>query len=340
MPELLPLPSLSQHSHSSPVIPAKAGIQHSPLATFPVPSTPANFLALPPDQSALETASAVLIPVPIDSTTSFRSGARYGPAAIIAASAGLEDYDLELGIDIAESGIHTAPALEPHVGDPEQMVMRVRQAVAYYQSQDKLIGVIGGDHSAAIGSALACLDKCPELSVLYIDAHADLRDEYQGTEWGHGSAARRISEHCPVSLVGVRTLALEERDYIQADGIPTFYWPPDGVDYVDDIITGLGPQVYVSVDLDVLDPSEMAAVGTPEPGGMRWLDLVGLLRRLAEQRRIVGFDVCELAPNEGPAANSYTAAKLVQKLIAYSCISAPPNSRAAGTLYSSWRNVH
>ncbi len=286
------------------------------MSGLPVPTTPANFLALPPDQSALETASAVLIPVPIDSTTSFRSGARYGPAAIIAASAALEDYDLELGIDVAELGIHTAPALEPHVGDPEQMAMRVRQAVAYYQSRDKLTGVIGGDHSAAIGSALACLDKYPELSVLYIDAHADLRDEYQGTGWGHGSVARRISEHCPVSLVGVRTLALEERDFIEQAGIRVCYWPPsDGC--LDDIINGLRPQVYVSVDLDALDPSEMAAVGTPEPGGMRWLELVGLLRQVSEQRRVVGFDVCELAPNEGPPANTYTAAKLVYKLIAY-----------------------
>lgn len=287
------------------------------MGGFPVPTTPANFLALPPDQSALETASAVLIPVPIDSTTSFRSGARYGPAAIIAASAALEDYDLELDLDVAELGVHTSPALEPHVGDPEQMAARVRKAVARYQSMGKLTGVIGGDHSAAIGSALACLDRFPDLSVLYIDAHADLRDEYQGTGWGHGSAARRIAERCPVSLVGVRTLAMEERDYIQADGVPTFYWPPAGVEYVGDIITGLEPQVYVSIDLDVLDPAEMSAVGTPEPGGMRWLDLVSLLRRVSEQRRIVGFDVCELAPNEGPAANSYTAAKLVYKMIAY-----------------------
>ena len=290
------------------------------MSGFPVPTTPANFLALPPEQSALETASAVLIPVPIDSTTSFRSGARYGPAAIIAASAGLEDYDLELGIDVAELGIHTAPALEPHVGHPEQMAMRVRQAVAYYQSRDKLTGVIGGDHSAAIGSAFACLDRYPELSVLYIDAHADLRDEYQGTEWGHGSAARRISERCPVSLVGVRTLALEERDFIDQAGIRVCYWPPsDGC--MDNTINGLSPQVYVSVDLDALDPSEMAAVGTPEPGGIRWSELVGLLKQVAEQRQVVGFDVCELAPNEGPAANSYTAAKLVYKLIAYAATS-------------------
>ena len=285
----------------------------------PVPVTPANFLALPPEQAALDSAAAVLIPVPIDSTTSFRSGSRYGPSAIIAASAALEDYDLELGIDVAELGIHTAPPLEPHVGDPQAMAQRVQAAISHYAAMGKLTGVLGGDHSAAIGSALAWRERHPDLSVLYIDAHADLRDEYQGAGWGHGSAARRISEHCPVSLVGVRTLAIEERDYIQATGIPTWYWPPSGSGYIDDIIVGLGPQVYVSVDLDALDPSEMAAVGTPEPGGMRWLDLLTLLRQVADARPIVGFDVCELAPNEGPAANAYTAAKLVQKLIAYAC---------------------
>ena len=297
--------------------------------TPPVPWTPANFLSLPPEQAALDTAAAVLLPVPIDSTTSFRSGARYGPAALIAASTALEDYDLELDIDVAELGIHTAPPLEPHVGDPQQMVERVRAAVSHYAATGQLTGVIGGDHSAAIGSALAHLERHPDLSVLFIDAHADLRDEYQGTAWGHGSTARRIVEHCPVTLAGVRTLALEERDYIAAANIPACYWPPPSAGYIADIISGLSANVYVSVDLDVLDPSEMAAVGTPEPGGMRWLELLTLLRRVAEQRRIVGFDVCELAPNEGPPAHSYTAAKLVYKIIAYArtCygrISRPP----------------
>ena len=282
----------------------------------PVPWTPTNFLALPPEQSSLDTAAAVLIPVPIDSTTSFRSGARYGPAAIIAASAALEDYDLELGIDVAELGIHTAPPLEPHVGDPRQMALRVQAAVAHYAATGQLTGVIGGDHSAAIGSALAHLERHPDLSVLYIDAHADLRDEYQGAGWGHGSAARRIAEHCPIALVGVRTLAQEEREFIDRAGIPVSYWPPPP-DYAHNIISALSPDVYVSVDLDVLDPSEMPAVGTPEPGGMRWPELLSLLRHVAEQRHIVGFDVCELAPNEGLPAHSYTAAKLVYKLIAY-----------------------
>ncbi len=291
----------------------------------PVPWTPTNFLALPPQQSALDTAGAVLIPVPIDSTTSFRTGARHGPAAIIAASAALEDYDIELGVDVADLGVHTAPPLEPQVGDPRQMVERVRTAVSHYAAQGsgKLTGVIGGDHSSTIGSAFAHLDRDPDLSVLYIDAHADLRDEYLGTRWGHSSGARRLSERCPVSLVGVRTLALEEKDYIDSNDIPTCYWPPAGEDCIPDIISSLGPRVYVSVDLDVLDPAEMPAVGTPEPGGMRWSELTGLLRRVSEESHIVGFDVCELAPDLGLPAHSYTAAKLVYKMIAYALVLGP-----------------
>ena len=287
----------------------------------PVPWTPTNFLALPPEQSSLDSAAAVLIPVPIDSTTSFRPGARHGPAAIIAASPALEDYDVELDVDVAEFGIHTTPPLEPHVGDPYQMVERVRAAVSHYATRGsgKLTGVIGGDHSASIGSAFAHLDQRPELSVLYMDAHADLRDEYQGTGWGHGSGARRIAERCPISLVGVRTLALEERQYIDDHRIPACLWPPENESDLHDIIAALPPEIYISIDLDVLDPAEMPAVGTPEPGGMRWTELTGILRRVCQEHRVVGFDVCELAPDLGLPAHSYTAAKLVYKLVAYAC---------------------
>ena len=302
---------------------ADAGISAGSGREPPGPVTPYNFLALPPAQAALDRAAVALIPAPVDSTTSFRSGARYGPAAIIAASAALEDYDLELDCDVSQFGIHTGPPLEPDVGNPERMASRIQDAVAYYAGLGKLTGVLGGDHSAAIGSALACVARHGDVSVLYIDAHADLRDEYQGTGWGHGSAARRIREHCPVSLVGVRTLAEEEAAYIRQHGVPTWYWPPAAADYAESVVASLRSKVYISVDLDALDPAEMAAVGTPEPGGMRWLELLALLKRVAAQREIVGFDVCELAPNEGPAANSYTAAKLVYKLIAYALTLGP-----------------
>ena len=284
-----------------------------------LPWVPSNFLALPPENCELDQAGVVLIPVPYDSTTSFRGGARYGPGAIIDASYGLEDYDTELDLDVSQVGIHTTAAVEPHMGGPAEMVQRVRSAVRSYAGNGRLVGVLGGEHSVSIGSVQAQLEVHPGMSVLYLDAHADLRAEYMGTSWGHASGARRIHEMCPIVIVGVRSLCQEERSHIDATALPTFFWPPAAWDQplIQDIIARLGSDVYISVDLDVLDPSVMSAVGTPEPGGMGWYQVTSLLRAVAESRRIVGFDVTELAPGEGPAACSYTAAKLVYKLVAY-----------------------
>jgi len=290
-----------------------------------------DFLALSGKQRTLGPSRVVLIPVPYDSTTSFRSGARYGPAAIIEASYGLEDYDAELDLDVSLAGIHTTEALEPHMGGPALMVERVRQAVGRYVGKGKIVGVVGGEHSITIGSVQAHLEAYPELSVLYLDAHADLRDEYMGTPWGHASGARRIHERCRLVLVGLRSMCPEERDYIRSQGVPAYYWPPpgDGDLCLEEIVGLLGPDVYVSVDLDVFDPSLMPAVGTPEPGGMSWHQVTSLLKEIAKARRIVGFDVCELSPGEGPAACSYTAAKLVYKLIAYAT-APPPTGQTSG----------
>ncbi len=283
------------------------------------PWIPHNFLALPQEQSSLDAAQVVLIPVPYDSTTSFRSGSREGPEAIIKASYGLEDYDFELEMDVSEIGIHTTGALEPHMAGPGPMTERVRDAVAGYLETGRTVGLLGGEHSITIGSVRAHVDAYPSLSVLYLDAHADLRDEYMGTPFGHVSAARRTYECCPIALAGVRSLCQEEHEFIRDHNVPVWYWDSNSDrSSLDTVLDSLSDTVYVSVDLDVLDPALMPAVGTPEPGGMAWHQLVGLLGKVAESRRIVGFDVCELAPADGPPACSYTAAKLVYKLVAYS----------------------
>ena len=288
-------------------------------ASEELPWTPRNFLALDEHQCALEKAQVVLIPVPYDGTTSFRSGARDGPASIIEASSALEDYDFELDLDVSQIGIHTTLMLEPHMGGPEAMKDRVRLAVSAYLGTGKIVGLLGGEHSLTVGSVQAYHEVYPDLSVLYLDAHADLRDEYMGTRWGHASGARRIHQICPLVLAGVRSLDKEENVYIKAKNIPFFPWPPPvaGDEYLTAMIARLGPNVYVSVDLDVLDPSLMPSVGTPEPGGMDWHQITKILGEVARHRRVVGFDVCELSPNAGPIASSYTAAKLVYKLVAY-----------------------
>ena len=281
---------------------------------------PHNFLALPQEQSSLDAAQVVLIPVPYDSTTTFRSGSREGPEAIIRASYGIEDYDFELELDVSEIGIHTTGALEPHMAGPGPMTERVRDTVTTYLDTGRTVGLLGGEHSITIGSVQAHVDAYPSLSVLYLDAHADLRDEYMGTPFGHASAARRVYECCPISLAGVRSLCREEHDFIRNNNVPVWYWDPNSHgSSPEGVLDSLSNTVYVSVDLDVLDPALMPAVGTPEPGGMAWNQLVSLLGKVAESRRIVGFDVCELAPADGPPACSYTAAKLVYKLVAYAC---------------------
>jgi len=290
---------------------------------------PPNFLALPEEQSSLQSSRVVVLPAPYDSTTSYRTGARDGPGAIIEASYNLEDYDPELGIDVAEIGIYTAPRLEPQMAGPRFMIDRVRVAVDHFLGMGKVVGMIGGEHSLTTGAVEALISRYPDLHVLYLDAHGDLREEYMGTPWGHASAARRVSELCPLVHVGGRSFSKDEIDHIESMRIPTFTWPPrasqglplPGDLDVDSIVSQLGPHIYVSVDLDVLDPAIMSAVGTPEPGGLGWFQVLALLRRAAELSKVVGFDVMELSPRQGPDACSYLAAKLVYKLIAYFSLS-------------------
>ena len=175
-----------------------------------VPAHWDTFLDTPPGEDNFADAEVVVIPVPYDGTTSYRTGARLGPKAIIRASRHLEDYDLDLNRDISLVGIHTAPEIEPDVSGPEATIGRVRQVVRRVAERGKLPALLGGEHTISIGSVMGLIDLNPDLSVLYLDAHADLRDEYMGTRWGHASVARRISEICHLVQVGVRSLSEEE----------------------------------------------------------------------------------------------------------------------------------
>ena len=279
-----------------------------------------TFLDTPPAEADPSTAQVFLIPVPYDGTASYRGGARDGPRAIIGASRHLEDYDLELDRDISLVGIHTAPEIAPDVSGPEAMVRRVCQAVLPAATDGKLVALLGGEHTITTGAVQALAQVHPDLSVLYLDAHTDLRNFYMGSGWGHASVARRLHDICPLVEVGVRSLSAEENRFLQDPGLPVFFWPPASADLShlgQAVLQSLSPHVYVSVDLDVFDPSVMAAVGTPEPGGMTWAEVTGLLRFVADRRQIVGFDVTELSPKEGPEACAFTAAKLAYKLIGY-----------------------
>ncbi|MDE2822215.1 MAG: agmatinase [Chloroflexota bacterium] len=283
-----------------------------------VPRTWETFLDTPASRT-LEDSSVVIVPVPYDSTTSFKSGARHGPRAAITASKQLEEWDIELERDVSTVGIYTTQEIEPHTGGPEAMIERVRRVGSHFIAQDKLVALLGGEHTITVGGVTAVLERHPDLTVLYLDAHADLRDEYLGSRWSHACVARRLHERAPVVQVGVRSMSEDEARFISDNDMHVFAWPPSmGIEELAaHVIERLGTKVYVSVDLDVLDPSIMSAVGTPEPGGMMWSEATRLLRLVSQSRRIVGLDVVELSPSEGPDACAFTAAKLLYKLIGH-----------------------
>jgi agmatinase len=278
-----------------------------------------SFLDTPPDEARYEDASFVVLSIPFDGTTSYRSGTRDGPAAIVAASGQLEDYDIELDTDISQIGIHTAPELVPDLSSMSAFIGQVDRLTDKVVSDSKTPVLLGGEHTITIGAVSALARHHPDMAVLYLDAHGDLRDEYMGTRWGHASVARRILETSPVVHAGVRSLSYEEHQFISDQNLPAHLWPTDISlkEYARSLIEVLPSTIYISIDLDVLDPSIMAAVGTPEPGGMLWDDLLGILRLVCEQKRVVGFDLVELSPSEGPEACAYAAAKLGYKLMGY-----------------------
>lgn len=264
-----------------------------------------------------------VLPVPYDLTATYVSGARNGPRSLLEASANMELYDEELEAEPWRAGIETLPLLDVATLGPGEMVKRVRGAVAEIIKEGRggrLPVVIGGEHSVTIGAVMAVKDVYPELCVLQLDAHADLRDSYEDSPFSHACVARRISELCPLVQVGTRSLSAGEAEFLKEEK------PEIKTHYASDIIKGLSlaevaddlpEEVFITIDLDVFDPSVMPATGTPEPGGLGWYDVVGFLRRVASRRSVVGFDVVELCPIEGNVAPDFLAARLVYKLMGY-----------------------
>lgn len=282
-------------------------------------SPPRNFAGISPPYSDWENSRVVVLPVPYDSTTDWRSGTRDGPRAIIDASRYLELYDLELKREIYRVGIHTLPEIQPDMTSPENMTQRVYTVARELLDKNKTLLMLGGEHSLTLGMVKAYRERHQALSVLQLDAHADLRDSYLGTRFSHATVMRRVCELCPIVPVGIRSLSEEEHRFIDEAGIKPVY--ANGLilagDSINHIIATLSNEVYITIDLDVLDPSIMSAVGTPEPGGIGWYELLNLLREVARYKRIVGFDLVELCPDEGPRSCAFLAAKLAYKLIGY-----------------------
>ena len=276
---------------------------------------PVNFASLDEEYASFERSRVVVLPVPYDSTVTARAGTRDGPRAIIEASADMELYDVGIGSEPYRHGIHTLPELAPHTGSPEAMCARIEDVVGELLDAGKFVVTLGGEHTVAAGAVRAHARRTPGLSVLAFDAHSDMRDEYLDSRYNHACTLRRANDVARVTQVGLRSASIEDARFIREQGL-SFYSPRELRDAgAQAVIEHLSDDVYITIDLDNFDPAEMSAVGTPEPGGLHWDEVSGLLIAVTKARRVVGFDVTELSPSLGPASCAQLAAKLTYRLI-------------------------
>jgi len=276
-------------------------------------------------------ARAWVLPVPYEGTTSYGAGTRFGPAAIIDASREVELYDREFGCEAAlEYGVHTLPRMALEHSSPEAMVARVERVVEDLFSGDpspELLVTLGGEHSITPGVLRGLVRARPDLAAqlvcVQIDAHADLRDEYEGTPASHACAMRRALETCPVFQIGIRNISAGGEEFrLSTDRVRTVFaedaTAPGGEFLADLAGFCRGKAVYLTVDIDGLDPSIMPSTGTPEPGGLSWRRTLDVVRTVAREAKVVpAFDVVELAPIGGLRAPDFLAARLVYKTMSH-----------------------
>jgi agmatinase len=277
---------------------------------------PPGFGGLPAEFRNPKAAQIAVLPVPYDKTSTWKKGADKGPAALIAASANMELFDIPTGTEVYRRGIHTLPPIR-HNGSPERLADKVQKAMAELWGKKKFPVLLGGEHSVSIGAfRAASVQFGDSLSILQIDAHADTREEYFGSRCNHACVMARARELCPITQVGIRAIDVEE--YPKLDPARVFYAHhiashPDN--WIDNVVDQQRDSVYVTIDLDGFDPSLIPATGTPEPGGLTWHEVNLLLEMLVKAKHVVGFDVVELLPKPNSWASDFIAAKLVYRFL-------------------------
>lgn len=266
-----------------------------------------------------ETARVTIIPAPMEYSVCYMKGTERGPQAILDASSQMELYDEELDWSPIEVGVYTRPILDYRGMDHASALIATGEAAREVLQRGQLPLTLGGEHSLSAPIIAAAHEYFPDLTVVHIDAHGDLRDEYEGTPLSHACIERRVVEMgIPLTEIGIRSISPEEAAFLKTK-------PDVAIVYAYQLANDtaripwerLSPHTYVTIDLDALDPGEMPAVGTPEPGGLHWYGLLALLREICQRTNIVGMDVVELCPMEGQTRADFLAAKLVYKMIGY-----------------------
>jgi agmatinase len=276
-----------------------------------------RYFELPDELANPETCKAAILPVPYDLTATWKKGAAKAPEAILKASHHIELYDVVTEVEPCRWGIAT---LDPIIceGPPEDLADLVDDAVSDLMRNSKLPVVLGGDHSISIGAVRAAARLVPDLTVLQLDAHTDTREEYGGSSFNHACTMYHVRRWCPIVQVGIRAVDGAEMPLLDQDRVffaHRICGPGASSGWIDEVAELLTDKVYVTIDIDCFDPSLVPATGTPEPGGLDWYQVDGLLERIARDCTIVGFDVVELLPTPGHWASDFLAAKLVYRFL-------------------------
>jgi len=281
------------------------------IATNP---NPGAYGDLEPEYSHYESSRIAILPVPYDGTSTWIKGADKGPAALLAASANMELYDIETDSEVYRQGIVTLAPVECPA-EPEKMVEAVRRGAQKVLKDGKLLVGIGGEHSVTVGLVQAAVEKFNNVSVLQLDAHLDLRSEYKHSRYNHACVMARARELCPIVQIGIRSMDSSEKVNLDPNRIlfaQQFLHHPDPLGWINDRLT---ENVYLTIDLDVFDPAIMPATGTPEPGGLSWYEVIRIIQGVVVRKNIVALDVVELCPDPANKAPDFLAAKLIYRIL-------------------------
>jgi len=275
-----------------------------------------TYADIPEKYGELTSAKVVLIPVPYDGTSTWQKGADKGPEAFLEASENMELFDIETNSEVYKEGVFLAAPVTEN-SSPEAMVDAVHSITKTYIQKNKFVTLFGGEHSISIGSIRAFNESFDNLTVLHIDAHADLRKEYMGTTCNHACAVYEASKTTNLVQVGIRSM--DKSEMLAMDTEKVFFAHEMALDdfWMDNAIELLGENVFITFDLDAFDPSILPATGTPEPGGLLWYETLDFLKQVFKERNVVGFDIVELCPNDNHPASNFVAAKLYYKMLSY-----------------------
>lgn len=282
-----------------------------------------TYAGIPEEYAKLERAEIVLIPVPYDGTSTWQKGADKGPEAFLEASENMELYDIETDSEVYKNGIYLADPVTIN-SSPEAMVDAVHQETKRYIKKNKFVTIFGGEHSVSIGSIKAFNEVIENLTVLHIDAHADLRKSYEGSSCNHACAVYEASQSTNLIQVGIRSMDVGEKSVMNFD--KTYFAHDMAMDdtWMDSAIEQMTQNVFITFDLDAFDPSIMPSTGTPEPGGLFWYETLDFLKQVFREKNVVGFDIVELCPNSNDKSSDFLAAKLYYKMLSYKFLNDEP----------------